>query len=556
MTARRARWLALLAVAIAIAGWGVGAFLDREAPREVVPAPDVPPPEPAPPEKVPKPLDPKDRAKLVDLFRQYLDKRSAQAFEARISILEALKRQRATGVDLLADPDTLQEIVYAARPYEPFFERRMLPPDAKHAEIAVDPASGIVNVSWDALRLSLSLPTGYAHLAEVRRLPETPPYPAIVTLHESEDYEDSTGRKKFPGMEVLRRRWSRDDPALRPVLDGWFVFAPVATRAQFIQDGRLRPDRVPLEELWRRYHVDLDRIVLEGGTEALTFAAAQPNYLAGVIVRGATADIDKEVVRNVGHLPVYVVGDAPAVKTLAAGGHPASLLTTGPLQGLPAWLGKLPRRAIPRDFHWTVKDPDVHTFAHWINLEVLDPTATNYELRVRCLDTKEDPNTVRIDCAGVVEITAFLSDQLVDLDRPVRLVVNGEVVTEARTPSNFPGGRVVTLPGRLERSLDTIFDHETVDVRGSLYFGWWSPVSLNVITATGDGRGVRRQAWAQQAAEGYYRRAVGSEKDGRNAEALGLFRKAVAAGDTTVRALAEAKVKELEARGASSSPAR
>ncbi|HVG92973.1 MAG TPA: hypothetical protein VND21_00895, partial [Planctomycetota bacterium] len=80
----------------------------------------------------------------------------------------------------------------------------------------------------------------------------------------------------------------------------------------------------------------------------------------------------------------------------------------------------------------------------------------------------------------------FLSDRQVDLDRDVRLVVNGTVVKEARVPSNKLGGRGIALPARLERSLDTVFDHETVDVRGSLYFGWYFPVSLQAVVVPGD----------------------------------------------------------------------
>jgi len=287
-------------------------------------------------------------------------------------------------------------------------------------------------------------------------------------------------------------------------------------------------------------------------------------------VRGATADIDKDVVRNLGNLPVYVVGDAPAVKTLASGGHPASLLTTGPLEGLPAWLAKMPGRTLPRDFAWTVKDPDVHSFAHWINLDVLDPGAEKRDLRVRCLDTKEDPNTVRIDARGIRQISIFLSDRQVDLDRDVRLVVNGTVVKEARIPSNKPGGRAIALPAKLERLLDTVFDHPTVDVRDSLYFGWYFPVSLQSVVVPGDAKpedlepaagpscpttngngggapSTEGNSTAERVASTYFGKAEENEKAGNVAKALDLYRKAAAAGESTFKARAEAKVKELEA---------
>jgi hypothetical protein len=555
-----------------------GADAPAPTPASPADAPAAPGDAPAAPAAAPakarKPLDPKDRAKLVELFRQYLDKSSAQAFEARIGILEEVKRQRAAGVEVLADPDALRGIVYAARPYEPFFEKKMLPREARDAEISLDSATGILNVAWDALRLSVSLPAAYPDLLKGKKLASTPPYPAIVTLHELEDFQDAKGTRKFPGMEVIKRRWNRNDKVQRQLLDNWFVFAPVATRARFVEDGRLKPDRVPLEVLWRRYHVDYDRIFLEGGSDALTFAAAQPNYLAGVIVRGATADMDKELVRNLGQLPVYVVGDSPALKTLAAGGHPANLVTMGTLDGLPTWLSNVPRRTIPRDFFWTVKDPDVHSFAHWINVDALEPSAEKRDLRVSCLDTKEDPNTVRIEARGIRTISIFLSDRQVDLDRDVRLVVNGTVIKEARVPSNKPGGRSIALPAKLERQLDTIFDHETVDVRGSLYFGWYFPVSLQAVIVPGDAKpeqfepaagpscpttngngngdgggasGTEGNSTAERVASTYFGKAEENEKAGNVAKALDLYRKAAAAGESTFKARAEAKVKELEA---------
>jgi hypothetical protein len=534
-------------------------------------AEDAPAPAPVAPEAAPKarkPLDAKDREKLVGMLRQYLDKDSPQSFEFRIRILEELKRLKEAGVDPLADADALSSMVYAARPFQPLFEKKMLPREAKDAEIVVDSGTGIVNVAWDQLRLSLSLPAGYADLAKNKKLAGLPPFPALVTLHDLEDFQDAKGTRKFPGMEAIKRRWDRNNKALKPVVDGWFLFAPVATRARFVEEGRVKPERVPLEQLWRRYHVDFDRIVLEGGSDALAFAASQPNFLAGVVVRGEKADLDKDLAANLAYLPVYVVGDAPAAKTLAAAGHAADLLTTGPLEGLPAWLASVPRRRIARDFTWVVKDPDAHSFAHWISLDVLDPGAERPMLRVACLDTKEDPNTVRVDSRGVRGMSIFLSDRQVDLDRDVRLVINGEVVKEARVPSNKPSGRIVSLPGRFDRTLDGVFDHPQVDIRGTLYFGWYYPVSLLRIPVPGDAKAEAMTApegpscpksggttpapeasdQAEREASTYFAKAQENEKAGNLVKALDLYRKAVAAGESTVKVKAEAKVKELESK--------
>ncbi len=89
--------------------------------------------------------------------------------------------------------------------------------------------------------------------------------------------------------------------------DAWIVFAPVASKAKFTEGGALLAERVPLVEIWKRYPVDFERMVIDGGPEALLFAAAYPTYYAGVIVRGDATDVSPDVVPNLGSTFVYVV---------------------------------------------------------------------------------------------------------------------------------------------------------------------------------------------------------------------------------------------------------
>ena len=214
-----------------------------------------------------------------------------------------------------------------------------------------------------------------------------------------------------------------------------------------------------------------------------------------------------------------------------------------------------------------MKDPDYHGQALWVNLEAFDLVAAPMpNLDVECLDTKDDPNTVRIRAEGVRGLSIFLSDALVDLDRPVRVVVNGTEVAEARVPSNQPSGKVVKLPLKFERTLDEMFDRQLLPIRKGLFYGWLYPVLLQSIAVRSDAKekgtagggeppaapGAPVDAAAKERAERdagqYFAKAEENEKAGDLAKALKLYKKAVEEGDTSVRAKAEAKVKELEAK--------
>ncbi len=548
------RWTRLALPLVALASALPASLARAEDP------PTAPAPTEAPKRKT---LTDKERAEVLPLFKQYLERDSELGFKYRMNLLVKLKAYKDAGTDVLADVEGLRSLLYGARPFLPVFEKKSLPKEAKGAEIVLDTASNVTNVAWDDLRLSVALPPAYTAARDAKKLNSIPPFPMLVSLHELIDFQDAKGSRPYPGMEVLKRRWDRRGP-MKAIPEGWILFAPVATRARFVEDGQVKSERVPLPAIWQRYPVDVNRIVIEGGSDALLFAASYPTFYAGVIVRGETADLDADLATNLGDLPVYVVKEKdkvpPVVESLAKGGYPADRLTVGGPEKLPEWLAGV-RRTLPRSFKWTCKDRSAHVLAHWVNLDILDEPPVVPTLDVAVLDTKDDPNTVSLKTKGVRSLTLFLSDQLLDLDRPVRVVVNGKPVTEARiSAGNDPAGKLVTLPGKFERTLDEMLDRKTLSIRKSLYFGWLFPVVLGAIQIKGDyvepgnappapdTAGASDQELLESKAKTYLEKAAEHEKAGRLASARGLYEKIVALGDTTIKAQAEAKVKELEGK--------
>jgi hypothetical protein len=481
---RRRAWLTLGTLILAMPTF---VWLFANWPFATPPSParvrvEAPPPEPPPPRVrlaaaraprrgpfhrgEPPGLDPE----LVALLRAYLNVDSDTWYRARRPLLERLAHDRAAGRDVLADVDTLSWSIYAARPFDDARPSGVEKTDRRHE----DPTSRTTSVEW-APRDGASEPTRYAvrlpreYPEEPARRNEVAPFPVVVTLHELEDAVGPGGPKAWPGEEVVRRR---HDPAgpLAALHDEWLVLAPVAPPGGWSLDGKPRVAALlgPFWHALRRYHVDFDRVVLEGGSEALALAASHGVFFAGVIVRGDDADVAPDVVPNFADLPVYVVGSdaVPAVAPMRRGGLEPDV---GPPEGIPEWISHV-RRTVPKRFRWNVLDSARHALAHWVNVNETTRGAAVRTLDVDVVDTEADPNTVRIEAQGIENVTLFLNDRIVDLDRPVRIVANG---------------RLVSGPAIHERSLDGTFTGDRLNLLRSRYYGWLHPVVLVSLPVSG-----------------------------------------------------------------------
>ena len=294
------------AVALALGGLGTLAIATFSTPLAGVCAADDPPPPggapaapapaPAAPAKVRFPND-KERAELVPLFRSYLEGDSPDGFKFRIAMLGALKKLEASGVGILADIEKLKGLIYQARPFLPGYEKKNIPKEiAKETEVIFNSGTGVTNVKWGESRLSISLPPAYVAARDAKKLGTLPPFPMIVTLHTKDDYEDAKQQKPWAGEEAIKRLYPKT--SMKAVTDAWIVYAPIYPKGKFTEDDAVRRDRVPLPPIFRRHHVDFDRIVIEGGIEAVLFAAAYPMYFAGVIVHGDTTDVPADSCRT------------------------------------------------------------------------------------------------------------------------------------------------------------------------------------------------------------------------------------------------------------------
>jgi hypothetical protein len=263
---------------------------------------------------------------------------------------------------------------------------------------------------------------------------------------------------------------------------------------------------------------------------------------------------------NFAHVAVYVVGSSAsaAARTLEANGFPAGRLKIGGPEGLAAWLRTV-KRTVPTSFHWTMKDREMTT-ANWVQINSAVAGAVAPTLDVERVDTPLEPNIIKIRSSGVTGIALLLNDDIVDLDREVRVVVNGEPVAAALIPEE-KGYREVKLPARLERSSDTAFLATPLKVRKSLLYGMLFPVIVDQIKITSHDAppvpdapvppaGPEATAEQKEAeAKRKFEKAEGYEKDGNLDVAKKLYDQVVGLGATTFKERAEAKLKELETKG-------
>lgn len=452
MSRSAARRLILAALALA---WGGVARAEDPKPAE--------PPKPAEAKpadaKEPKPLDPKLRPELIKGMRLYLSaEEDLDPYKGREIVRSVAARAAKDGIDLLARMDLLRDLAYQGRGFLKDYRDKSWQKAEGNTEVHVGKPPSVTSVvAGDRLRLAFSLPKGYADDA-LAKSPRPDPVPTLVSLIEEKDYAN----KQWPGEEMITRRYGTN-PAYKELFEKWIVFAPLAVRGNYLEDGRVRElfFNAQIKDFYQRYHVDFERLALDGDANTvLTIAATQPFFFCGVVVRKpmtGTATVDTDVVANYASVPVFVVGDETLQKQLKDAGHPD--VTLGTDADVMTWL-KARKRKAPKSFSWRVKTTQ-QVGAHWLFFEP-NWNKENRTLKVEVLDTKEDPNTIKIEANGIINLSAFLTDEIVDLGREVRVVINGKEVSKQK----------------YERSLEQVFEREPVAARLSMWYGMLASVVM------------------------------------------------------------------------------
>lgn len=197
--------------------------------------------------------------------------------------------------------------------------------------------------------------------------------------------------------------------------------------------------------LQKELPVDLNRTFLIGSGKAFAAveatAASFPQQFAGLIGLGDVTPVDLANFENFRNLPTLFTRESEGVKSIqqklgelgfanctltakpADGGGEA---IEGPASETWAWVTKGMRTPYPTQLSFAPKS-DYARSAYWISLEGITVSeGPKVEAKV-----DRASNTITIDATKVANLVVYLNDELVDLTKPIVLVVNGKTFERA-----------------------------------------------------------------------------------------------------------------------------
>lgn len=188
-----------------------------------------------------------------------------------------------------------------------------------------------------------------------------------------------------------------------------------------------------------RYAIDFSRVYLvgegAGGTDAaMRIANSFPDRFAAVAcISGDAAEISPD---NFANLPLYFAGGGSKATAFAkaskdAGLPEPTLAPEAKEADIWTWLKDNPRRSNPEELVLRAGSPFPNK-AYWVEIPPSDGSTLTR------LEAKADraSNTITIQSEGVRSVTIYFNDVIVDLDKPVKVILNG-LENEDLIPRNF-----------------------------------------------------------------------------------------------------------------------
>jgi hypothetical protein len=175
------------------------------------------------------------------------------------------------------------------------------------------------------------------------------------------------------------------------------------------------------------YGIDFDRVYLvgtgSGVAAAVDIASRSTDNFAGVI--GRAGDAGKTKPDNFRNLPTFFSGagaeaTAFAEAAKALGYDNVTLQPEAKEPEIWAWIQQHARNANPPEVVLAPIESNANK-AYWVELPPLEAPLT---ARVRAIADR-DTNTITVDGEGVDWVRVYLNDEIVNLEKPLRIVANG-----------------------------------------------------------------------------------------------------------------------------------
>ncbi|HEX5136031.1 MAG TPA: hypothetical protein VFY93_03600 [Planctomycetota bacterium] len=320
----------------------------------------------------------------------------------------------------------------------------------------LEDVTGLVAIANHARNFNPKLKKG--QVQEIPVAPEVHGFPAIGTvkywLYVPKEYREDNlwpllfclpDQKKYGDGKKYVEDWVAKSPA---VAESFLVVVPQpqAKGAQWTTPASLARAMVSLRHAAGTYGIDRKeagpatdylRVFIDGEDEASVIAARFPEVFAGAILRGADGRAGGPNVAATGQLsgmPAFCVVDPKSkaqrefAQKIAERNEATVVVEDASLEGNPTamgvWMTKLPARAAqPKDIGYTVHDGSFQRH-YWINIMDFDASYKPAASFKAVADRSKNDVTVEVE--GISRFEIFLSDALVDLSRPVRIVVMEE----------------------------------------------------------------------------------------------------------------------------------
>jgi pimeloyl-ACP methyl ester carboxylesterase len=189
-----------------------------------------------------------------------------------------------------------------------------------------------------------------------------------------------------------------------------------------------------LRQVSQNYAVDFDRVYLVGrglGVEtAFTLATRYLDRFAGVI--GRSGDVPKDLpAENLKNQPMFCAGAGANATELEErmkklGYDSLQRKDDASEADIWSWIQSHPRITNPAEVVLYPGNPSPVRSA-WLDVEPTDATGAVY------IKAKIDKpsNTITVEGEGIKIFYLYFNDELVDLDRPIKLIANGQEVTRS-----------------------------------------------------------------------------------------------------------------------------
>jgi hypothetical protein len=247
--------------------------------------------------------------------------------------------------------------------------------------------------------------------------PSSGPYPLLIAVPPMKDGKPMTGE------QFLQEHWL--DSAVRGAA---VIAAPdmpenVEEWTQNAGIGRLMQTFAHVRD---EVAIDFDRVYLVGRGEgvhaALSLAAMFPHLFAGVV--GRAGDAGAVRAENFSNLPTFFQGGGAqatefAEKAKTLGWSNVTLKPEAAEAEIWAWIQEHPRVANPTKVVLHPGSP-FPARAYWIDTPPTEGSGTSV-----VAEADKAANAIRIQSEGVYNITLYLNDSIVDLSKPVKIVLNG-----------------------------------------------------------------------------------------------------------------------------------